>query len=123
MYPAPVLDIEGVVVSREHDHLVGVEDGGAVPASQHPEHPVPEERGRPVPRLGHGWAQLPGVGLHPPPVAGRGDIVILCSMFSHKQFAVCSPLILGSYKSFIVCVLCSWSIPPQSRILSKTIEL
>ena len=54
MHPAPVLDIEGVVLSREHDHLVGVEDGGTVSSSQHPEYSISEKCGRSVPRLGHG---------------------------------------------------------------------
>ena len=94
MHPAPVLDIEGIVMSREHDHLVGVEDGRTVSSSQHPEYSISEKRGRSVPWLGHGGTQLPGVGLHPPPVAGCSHFVILCPML------VTNNLRLGSYKSF-----------------------
>ena len=78
--------IGAVVNSRKAHDFVVVEDGGALPAAQHPDHPVPLEHGGSLPGVHHIGALGPGVGLHRPPVALFTDDVVLTRKLAVSNF-------------------------------------
>ena len=77
VHPHPHLVVSSVVGARVHQHLVVLEDGGALAAAQHPDHPVPLEAGGPLPGEQHLGSLGPAVVLDPPPPAPGAHHVLL----------------------------------------------